>query len=76
MGEKNAKSKTQTQKPRTKPSDSGPTMFSHGQTDIEQIYGARKQLPMPSEDLSNFSPGGRTGYAEQLGALQAPWEKN
>lgn len=49
-------------------------LFSQGQTDTEQIYGARKQLPIPSKDLSNFSPGGRTGYTKQLGALQAPWE--
>lgn len=26
-----------------------------GQTDAEQIYGARKQLPVPSEGLSNSS---------------------
>ena len=50
-------------------------MFSRGQTDTEQINRASKQLPMPSEDLSNFSPGGRTGYAKQLGVLQAPWEE-
>lgn len=29
-------------------------------------FRARKQLPMPSRDLSNFSPGGRTGYTEEL----------
>lgn len=31
-------------------------LFSHGQTDTEQIYRARKQLLMPSKDLSNFFP--------------------
>lgn len=51
-------------------------LFPRRQTDTEQTYGARKQLLMPSKDLSNFSPGGRTGYTEQLGALKAPWEKN
>lgn len=29
-------------------------------------YRARKELPMPSRDLSNFSPAGRTGYTKQL----------
>lgn len=70
------KSKPQTQRPSRKLPASGPAVFSGGHTDTEQIYRARKQLPMPSKGLSNFSPGGRTGYAKQLGALQAPWEKN
>lgn len=75
-GERNAKKPNPKYKNQAENCQTLDQLFSRGHTDTEQIYRARKQLPMPSKDLSNFSPGGRTGYAKQLGALQAPWEKN
>lgn len=42
----------------TKENQIGPVLWTN--------YRARKQLLMPSRDLSNFSPGGRTGSTEQL----------
>lgn len=58
-GGKNAKSKPQTQNPKREPDW---TSCAFPWTD----HRARKQLPMPSRDLSNFSSGGRTGYTERL----------
>lgn len=58
------------QKARRKLSDSGPAAFSQGRADTGLICGARKQLLTPSKDLSNFFPGGRTGYVGEKLSLQ------